>query len=262
MRRRLLVVPGAIVAFALAPAAALAEGCGDYPLTEAQADYLQAQEPDLAIPEGSVPFILRCDVDGNDVVNNKDLAAIRAHRGQTPAQPDDPMDWDGNGIINGRDIGGCASSCTGNGCAVKDNAEEEGLLVAANMEQGDLPGDPAACYQVGDFDGDGSQDFIGIFEYTGDDTRGNNWNLETVLLFEDAAGNIRSISFPYSGQASGDGSEVFQHLSPQPAGPVDLMPGGVMLSQPGVVSYRNNEPKTLYYFQNGRWTQAFYGIDD
>ena len=261
MRKRLLVMLVTIIPFGLTPISALAEGCGDYPLTQKQSDYLQTQNLEIAIPEGEVPLIQRCDVDGNNVVDNNDLFAIRAHRGQ-PSEPDDPMDWDGNGIIHGRDVGGCASSCTSNGCAVKDEVEEEGLEMAADMGQKDLPSTPAACYQVEDFDGDGVQDFLGIFEYVGNETRGNNWNLQTVILYEDDAGDTQVVAFPYTGQSSRDGSEIFQHLSIQPAGVVDLMPGRVTLTQPGVVSYRNNEPKTLYYFQGGRWNRAFYRIDD
>ena len=115
---------------------------------------------------------------------------------------------------------------------------------------------------IGEVDRAGKQDFLGIFEYVGNETRGNNWNLQTVILYEDAAGDTQVIAFPYTGQSNRDGSQIFQHLSIQPAGPVDLMPGGVMLTRPGVVSYRNNEPRTLYYFQGGQWSRAFYNIDD
>ena len=263
MRKRLLVVFGTFIPFGLAPAAALAEGCGDYPLTQKQADYLQVQNLDIKIPEGNTTFIARWDVDGNGVIDNNDLFAIRANRGKVPALPDDPMDWDGNGIIHGRDVGGCASSCTSNGCAVKDVVEEEGLQsAAAAMGQKDLPGQPGPCYQVGDFDGDGAQDFIGIYEYTGGETRGNNWLLQLVILTEDNLGNVQHIEFQYSGQVTDGNTDLLQHLSVQPAGPVDLNPGGVMLSRPGVISYRRNEPHSIFYFSNGTLNRAFFGIDD
>jgi hypothetical protein len=262
MRKRLLVVLGAVIPFGLAPAAALAEGCGDYPLTQKQSDYLQAQQLDIAIPEGDVPFVQRCDVDGNDVIDNNDLFAIRAHRGQPPVHPDDPMDWDGNGIIHGRDVGGCASSCTSNGCAVKDEVEEDGLQVAADMGQKDLPGESGACYQVDDFDGDGVQDFIGIYEYTGDETRGNNWTLQVVILTEDNLGNVQHVEFQYTGQVTDGNAELRQHLSLQLPGTVDLNPGSITIDEPGVVSYRDGEPHTIYYYSNGTLSRAFYGIDD
>jgi len=264
MRKPLLVVLGTVIPFWLAPAVALAEGCGDYPLTEAQSQYLQNNVPDIVVPTGDVPFIERCDVDGNDVIDNNDLIIIRANRGRVPALPDDPMDWDGNGIIHGRDVGGCASSCTSNGCAVKDGVEEEGLQQAAAMGQKELPGQPASCFQVGDFDGDSTQDFIGIFEYTGSETRGNNWLLQVVILTgnPDDVTNIQHVEFQYTGQVADGNTDLLQHLSLQPAGPVDLNPGGVMLSSPGIISYRNGEPHSIFYFSGGTLARAFFGIDD
>ena len=262
MRKRLLVVLGAVIPFGLAPAAALAEGCGDYPLTQAQSTYLQTQVPDIVIPEGNVPFIERCDVDGNGIVDNNDLFAIRAHRGQVAAIPNDPMDWDGNGVIHGRDVGGCASSCTSKGCSVKDEVEEEGLQMAADMGQKDLPSTPAACYQVDDFDGDGAQDFVGIYEYTGGETRGNNWTLQVVILTEDNLGNVQHVEFQYTGQVTDGNTDLLQHLSLQHPGTVDLDPGSITIDEPGVVSYRDGEPHTIYYFSNGILSRAFYGIDD
>jgi hypothetical protein len=264
MRKRLLVVLGTVIAFGLAPATALAEGCGDYPLTLAQSEYLQAEVPYVAIPTGSVPFVLRCDVDGNNVVDNNDLFAIRARRGQPPTEPDDPMDWDGNGIIHGRDVGGCASSCTSGGCAVKDVVEEEGLQEAKDMGQTELPGNPAACYQVEDFDGDGTQDFVGIYEYTGTETRGNNWALEVVILTGDPddVTKIQHVRFQYSGKVTDGGTDLRQHLSLQQPGTIDLKPGSITINEPAVVSYRDGEPHTIYYFSNGILNRAFYGIDD
>ena len=266
MRKRLLVVFGTVISFVLAPAAALAEGCGDYPLTPAQSQYLGMNVPDIVVPDAQVPFILRCDVDGNSVVDNNDLFAIRARRGQPPTEPDDPMDWDGNGIIHGRDVGGCASSCTSTGCAVKDEVEEGGLQHAVEMGQSEkeLPGNPAACYQVEDFDGDGTQDFVGIYEYTGTETRGNNWALEVVILTGDPddVTNIQHVRFQYTGKVSDGGTDLRQHLSLQQPGTIDLQPGSITIDEPAVVSYRDGEQHSIFYFANGVLNRAFYGIDD
>ena len=255
-----------LIPFGMASTVALAEACGDYPLTPAQAAYLQTEVPDIDIPEGSVPFVQRCDVDSDGVIDNNDLIVIRAHRGQPAAHPDDPMDWDRDGVIHGRDVGGCASSCT-SGCSAngkskgkeKKNGSQQG---AAEMEQPELPGESGACYQVEDFDGDGAQDFLGIYEYTGSQVRGNDWALQVVILTEDGGGNVQHNTFPYSGQLSDGSGDLQQHLSLQPAGPVDLNPGSITLDQPGVVSYRNGEPTMIFYFDNGVLAQAFYGIDD
>ncbi len=262
MRKRLPVTLLPLIPFALASTVALAEGCGDYPLTAAQAEYLVNQVPDIVVPEGNVPFVQRCDVDGNNVIDNNDLFAIRERRGQPPTHPDDPMDWNGDGVIHGRDVGGCASSCGSNGCAVKDEVEKKGLEIAEGMGKTDLPGNFGACYQVGDFDADGSQDFMGIYEYTGSETRGNNWALQLVILTEDGVGNVQHVTFPYTGQLSDGSGDLQQHLSLQLAGEVDLNPRTITIPEPGVVSYRDGEPKTIYYFINGKLKRGFYGVDD
>jgi hypothetical protein len=250
MRKRLLVVFGTVIAFGLAPAAALAEGCGDYPLTQAQSEYLQQQQLDIAIPEGNVPFVQRCDVDGNNVIDNADIAIIKEHRGQPAVHPDDPMDWDGNGVIHGRDVGGCASSKT------KKNKKNKKSVDASSV------GAPAECYQAKDLDGDGTQDFVGIYQYTGGETRGNNWTLQMVILTEDNLGNVQHVEFQYTGQVTDGNTDLLQHLSLQHPGTVDLDPGSITIDEPGVVSYRDGEPHTIYYFSNGILNRAFYGIDD
>jgi hypothetical protein len=252
-----------VFAFAsLAPVTALAQTCGNYPLTPAQSDALEKARLEVVVPEGEVPFVQRCDIDGNDIIDRNDILLISKHRNQPASDPDDPKDRDGNGVITLLDARGCVLACTYPRCASTGPGAGGALVNAAQAEPQNTVGQPGDCYQADDFDGDGKQDFLGVFEYVGKKTRGNNWNLETVILYEDAAGDTQVIAFPYTGQSSRSGGEIFQHLSIQPAGIVDLMPGQVKLTQPGVVSYRNNEPKTLYYFENGVLSRAFYKIDD
>lgn len=246
----------------LVPATALAQTCGDYPLTPAQSAALEEARLEVVIPEGEVPFVQRCDIDDNEIIDRNDILAISQDRNQPATDPDDPRDWDKNGVINVLDARGCTLACTYPRCASQDPRASRVAVNTVQAAPQNTVGEPGECFQIDDFDGDGKQDFVGIFDYVGNETRGNNWDLQTVLLYEDAAGDTQVVAFPYTGQSSRDGSQIFQHLSPQPAGPVDLMPGGVMLTRPGIVSYRNNEPKTLYYFQGGRWNRAFYRIDD
>ncbi len=212
----------------------------------------------MVIPEGEVPFVQRCDVDLNGIIDRADVVAISQARGESATDPDDPRDYDANGTISVTDARGCALACTFRRCASQGRTA---LLAQGSATQNPV-GESGDCFQKEDLDGDGEKDFLGIYEYTGDETRGNNWNLQTVIIYEDNAGNQQVVAFPYTGQSSRDGEQIFQHVSVQPAGPVDLMPGGVMLSQPGIVSYRNNEPKTLYYIQNGQVRRAFFRVDD
>ena len=111
-------------------------------------------------------------------------------------------------------------------------------------------------------DGDGAEDLLGIYEYTGVETRGNGWGLQVVILTEDEVGDVQHTTIPYTGQLAAGSGELLHHVSLQPAGTVDLNPGTVVLDQPGIVTYRNGEPKMLIYFENGVLSQAFFGIDD
>ena len=252
----LTCISAALTVFLLAGLAPVAaQTCGDYPLTPKQADALNDVELEIVIPEGEVPFVQRCDIDGNEIIDRLDILEISRSRNQPASDPDDPRDWNENGVIDVLDARGCVLACTFPRCA------STGPRTRVQAVQNTV-GEPGECFQADDFDGDGKQDVVGIYEYTGDQTRGKNWNLQTVIVYENDDGEPQVVSFPYSGQTSQGGEEIQQHLSMQPAGPVDLNPGGVMLSRPGIVSYRNNKPKTLYYFQGGRWNRAYFGIDD
>ncbi len=74
-------ISAAFTAFAfasLAPVTALAQTCGNYPLTPAQSDALQEARLEVVVPEGEVPFVQRCDIDGNDIPAAIQCGAIRA----------------------------------------------------------------------------------------------------------------------------------------------------------------------------------------
>ena len=250
------------------PTATLADTCGDYPFSQAQIDYLQAEVPDFQIPEGEVPFVQRCDVDGNEVVDRRDLAQIILAKGEPASHPDDPRDWDGDGVIHGRDVGGCASSCTNNSCSTNPNtgnsknAGNKGGKKGGSTGSNGLPGGPGACFRAADFDGDGSTDLAAIVQYTGGDFRAFNWDLELLILFETPTGDVTHLRLPWSGRRSADESSIQQHVAVQPAGPVNLMPGSVTIDHPGIVSYRDGVPRELIFFRNNQLRHAFYGIDD
>ena len=237
----------------LLPMAALAAECGDTPLTQAQLDYLESQSLQIATPEGDVPVIQRCDIDGDNTVDINDIRAIAMQRNQPAAHPDDPMDWDRNNVINILDARGCQRACTLRRCRVQ--AEEPEELVGGVTEV-------AQCFQSGDYDGDGTQDIITMSEHTGPETRGGDWSLEVVILNEDENGNVQHVTFPYTGKQSATTGEIQQHLSTQPAGVVNLNPGTITIEQPAIVSYRDGEPKVIYYYVDGVLTRSFYGIDD
>ena len=272
MRTRINSMLTAFVLSGLAPIALFAqEGCGTYDsqLTEEQAAYLAGQDLAIEEPVGEVAIIQRCDVDGNNVINTNDLKLIRERRGEAATHPDDPWDWDGNGVINGRDVGGCAKSCNVGGttdCSVESLIEEEGLQAAEENGAMETASEPAACFQIDDFDGDGEEDFVGLYASTSQEEDRGEWKLEVVILNEDESGNVQHITFPFTGQILKDTQQVTQHLSKQHCDTgqcmIDLNPGTLMIDKPAIVSYRNGERKVIYYFVDKVVHRAYYGIDD
>lgn len=67
---------------------------------------------------GDEPEFLYCDTDYDGDVDINDIRAISLKRNQPAAGPDDPMDWDQNGIIDLLDVRGCQLACTLPRCAV------------------------------------------------------------------------------------------------------------------------------------------------
>ena len=255
MRTRLPAMTMALISLALAPTVALAQtACGNYndTLTQEQQDYI-GLNLEVAVPDGDLPIIQRCDVDGNLSVDIHDIRAILLLRNTPAAHNLDPADWDRNGQINISDARGCQRACANYRCAVsqQEPTEPEGGIV-----------DDAECFQAEDFDGDGTTDFVGMYEQAGGEERGGDWTLEVVILTENAAGEVEHITYPYTGKKSDD-DEIDQHLGSQEAGVVNLNPGVVTTDQPAIVSYRDGEPQVIYYYdENGNAARAFYGVDD
>ena len=250
--RPLTVTISVLVALGFTPITASAD-CNNYQLTPAQQAFLDQQDLAIQIPEGTVPLVQLCDTNGDTVVDRTDIRNIGLARNQPSSDPDDPRDWDRNGVINILDARGCQRACAAPRCApVPPQPDPQG---------GELV--EVECSQAQDFDGDGSQDFIGMYENTEDD-RSSGYKLELVILNEDENGNIQQTTFPYAGQVSVVEGETIinQHVSVQPPGEVNLAPGNITIDQPAVVSYSFGQPEVIYYWEDGRLKRAFYGIDD
>lgn len=243
------------VLLGFAPVAALAAACGEFELSDAQLDFVATQGLEITVPDGDTPVIQRCDVNADMVVDINDIRAISMNRNQPAAHPDDPMDWDKNMVINVLDARGCQRVCALPRCVTPTDPEPPEEQMGGEFSD-------AECSQVVDLDGVGGEDFIGVSEHTGEDTRGGEWTLEVVILTEDDSGNVEAITYPYTGQNLQATGELTQHVSMQPAGTVNLNPGTLVIDQPAVVSYQNGEPQVIYYFENGQVARAFYGVDD
>lgn len=255
MRTRSTAIFAAVVTLGLAPLTATAD-CQQqtYNLSEAQQAFLDAQGLEFQIPVGIVPDIQRCDTNADNVVDIYDIQNIALARNQPAKHPDDAMDWDVNGVIDLLDVRGCQLACAQPRCAPMP---PQPVLVGGTTA-------PAPCTQTQDFDGDGTEDFVGIYENTGA-PRAGNYNLELVILNQDESGNVQQTRYPYSGQVTQNaaGEQVVNHhISVQPAGPVNLSPGNIVIDRPAVVSYRFGRPKVIYYWANGQLNRAFYGVDD
>jgi hypothetical protein len=259
MSTHLPAVLATMLGSCLAAGTAYAE-CEEVPLTESQEKYLEDNNITIEVPEGEVAEIRRCDTNGDMVVDINDIRAISRMRNQPVAHPDDPMDWDKNGMNNVSDARGCQRACAYSRCAPAPAAIQLAALAADEQMGGTT--ETAACFQTGSFDGEGENDLIAISDVPEDEAREGDWTLELVILNEDDQGNIEHIRVPYFGQQSADKAEVKYHLSPQPEGEVGLNPGSVSLENPGIVSYRDGEPRVVYFWEDGELKRAKYGVDD
>ena len=100
-----------------------------------------------------------CDVDGDGDVDNNDIGLIFAARGSA-AEPGDPRDLDGDGLITVNDGRGCVLECTRPRCAepalvtVPDvtglpQADAEAAIVAANLAAGTVTTDHSDTVPAG-----------------------------------------------------------------------------------------------------------------
>lgn len=242
----------ALVAVTTIPVTAFAANC-EHEISAEQQSFLDQQNLQIKKPEGELMVVQRCDTNADNVVDIEDIRNISLARNQPARHPDDPMDWDGNNLINVLDARGCVQACTLPRCAPALPQPEP---VGGRTEE-------TKCSISQDLDGDGAEDFVGIFENTGEELAGG-YNLKLVLVNRDEGGNLQQTTINYAGKmVEEDGKlKVKMHLSEQPAGPVDLSPGGVMLSRPGIVAYSNGVPRVLYYWVNGKLRRAAYLVDD
>jgi len=256
MHIRLLATLAIPALLGLTPATTFAAGCGVYPLSPEQQQHINENSLAITIPEGDVPVVQRCDTNEDGWVDLNDIRAISLKRNQPAAHPDDPMDWDKNSMITLLDARGCQQVCSLPRCAVSTAPPPPSAPPAGVVED-------ASCFQQADFDGDGSQDFVGIFEHTGEEQAGG-YNLKLVLVNEDASGSTQQVTVKYAGEmVVEDGLPVMKlHVSEQPPGEVDLSPGNITLENPGIVTYGYGKPEVIYYWVDGELRRGFYNIDD
>lgn len=252
MRILLKTAISALAAAVTIPITALAANC-EHQISAEQQAFLDQQNLQIKVPEGELAVIQRCETNGDNVVDINDIRNISLARNQPAGHPDDPMDWDKNNVINLLDARGCQQVCSLPRCAPMAPQPE---LVGGDTEE-------AECSKSQDLDGDGSQDFVGIFEHTGEELAGG-YNLKLVLVNKDESGNLQQTTLSYAGEmVVEDGQPKMKlHVSEQPPGEVDLSPGKITLENPGIVTYGFGKPEVIYYWVDGELRRGFYNIDD
>ena len=121
-------------------------------------------------------------------------------------------------------------------------------------------GEPA-CSVSADFNGDGKNDFAGLYLYEGTEKRYNNWILDLVIVYSEN-GSTKHVVFPFTGQYFEGQEPVLVYLRRQGPGLVDLMPGQYVLEHPGIGVYRRGRPASTYYWDGKGFAELAMGVDD
>lgn len=252
MRKRFTTQAAALLVAAAIPAATLAADCV-HQISEEQKEFLDQQNLQIKVPEGELAVVQLCETNGDNVVDLHDIRNITLARNQPARYPGDPMDWDQNNFIDVLDARGCVQACAQPRCAPMASQPEPMGGVTETTE----------CSKMLDLDGDGSQDFVGIFENTGEAQAGG-YNLKLVLVNKDASGKLKQTTINYAGKMVEEDGQLRMklHLEEQPPGEVDLAPGKVNLENPGIVTYSFGFPRVLYYWVDGELRRGAFFVDD
>ncbi len=244
-----------IALFCLAMQSSHAAKCEEVELTAAQDSFLAEKNITINKPAGDVQVIQRCDTNEDNWVDITDIRAIALMRNRPVAHPDDPMDWDRNGVVNLLDVRGCQLACALARCKPMPAGMPPPDEIVGGVTE------DAECVQVEDTDNDGEVDqLIAISEIPLTDTRSDAVpNLELIIV-QEFEGELKVYKEPFAGK--GTEEKVDLHLSKQPAGVVDLSPGTVEIDKPATVAYRNGDPRVLYFWVDGELFRAPYHVDD
>ena len=144
----------------------------------------------------------------------------------------------------------------------KDQIKYDMLVLPKNRQEEDFvaSGDPA-CSVTADFNGDGKNDFAGLYLYEGPDKRHNNWILDLVIVYSEN-GSTKHVIFPFTGQYFEGQEPVLVYLRRQGPGLVDLMPGKYILEHSGIGVYRRGRPASTYYWDGKGFAELAMGVDD
>ncbi len=262
MRIHLTTLVSTLVIATAIPAIALAAECV-HDISPEQQEFLNQQNLEIKVPEAEVAVVQRCDTNGDQVVDITDIRNIVTARNQPAAHADDPMDWDGNNVINVLDARGCQQSCAQPRCAPMSTQTARSALVSSNTPILGGATEETACSKSMDLDGDESEDFVGIFENTGEELAGG-YNLKLVFVNKDENGMMQQTTIDYAGEVVEENGQMQLklHIREQAPGEVDLAPGKVNLENPGIVTYSHGIPEVIYYWVDGELRRGAFFVDD
>ena len=119
----------------------------------------------------------------------------------------------------------------------------------------------ARCSYLTDLNGDGIDDFVAIYKYTGEKKRSNDWLLDLIIMYSEGRG-INHIIYPYAGRYLVKEASILQSLSLHDPGVIDLMPGKLEVKTPVIIASRSGKPAVTYYWNKKRFSQQAMGVDD
>jgi len=134
----------------------------------------------------------------------------------------------------------------------------------ASVRNQGLNGSTPVCSISADFNGDGVDDFAGIYRFRDDAgrrKRSNSWDLDLVIMYS-VGDRIDHVIYPYAGRYTAGNEPIRTFLTLQDAGVIDLMPGQLKLTGPAIVSYLEGIPAVAYYWNGRRFLQRAFGVDD
>ncbi len=147
-------------------------------------------------------------------------------------------------------------------------SDENSARHRAYFKQLDLPylepsgcSDDKPCSLIADFNGDGSPDLAALYEYSGEKSRRNRWNLDLVIVYsKDGSSELTHVIFTHVGQTDVE-SGTMAALALQQVGALKIPAGVMTLERPGIniIGIRNTRADEFptYYWRG----EGFYAID-
>ena len=121
------------------------------------------------------------------------------------------------------------------------------------------------CNLIADFNGDGTKDYAGLYQYTGQKKRHDNLNVDLVVIYSTKKGIEHEI-FTHHGRIRANEDNLALYLEEQRAGDMRLFPGTFdprkfNLKYPGINILKRKPSDSSTYFPTYYWNgERFYAV--